>query len=76
MFGERTNYTELNQMAEEAKRRAEIARYACMHVLMLNYDDLFCLHTFLNVACYSQICVFADNMHLSELLVLDEAYVK
>lgn len=31
MFGERTNYTELNQMAEEAKRRAEIARYACMH---------------------------------------------
>lgn len=26
MFSERTTYTELNQMAEEAKRRAEIAR--------------------------------------------------
>lgn len=26
MFSERTSYTELNQMAEEAKRRAEIAR--------------------------------------------------
>lgn len=26
MFGERNSYTELNQMAEEAKRRAEIAR--------------------------------------------------
>ena len=30
MFNERTSYTELNQMAEEARRRAEIARYACM----------------------------------------------
>lgn len=28
MFGERNSYTELNQMAEEAKRRAEIARYS------------------------------------------------
>lgn len=27
MFTERTNYHELNQMAEEAKRRAEMARY-------------------------------------------------
>lgn len=26
MFGERNNVTELNQMAEEAKRRAEIAK--------------------------------------------------
>lgn len=26
MFSDRTTYTELNQMAEEAKRRAEIAR--------------------------------------------------
>lgn len=26
-FGDRSNFTELNQMAEEAKRRAEIARY-------------------------------------------------
>jgi hypothetical protein len=30
MFSERTNYTELNQMAEEAKKRAEIARYTSM----------------------------------------------
>lgn len=28
MFIDRSNVTELNQMAEEAKRRAEIARYA------------------------------------------------
>lgn len=28
MFTDRTNFTELNQMAEEAKRRAEIARWA------------------------------------------------
>lgn len=27
MFTERTNFSELNQMAEEARRRAEIARY-------------------------------------------------
>lgn len=27
MFGERPPYTELNQMAEDARRRAEIARY-------------------------------------------------
>lgn len=27
MFGNGTTFTELNQMAEEAKRRAEIARY-------------------------------------------------
>lgn len=27
MFTERTHFTELNQMAEEAKRRAEIARW-------------------------------------------------
>lgn len=26
MFNERTNFTDLNQMAEEARRRAEIAR--------------------------------------------------
>ena len=26
MFSDRTSFTELNQMAEEAKRRAEIAR--------------------------------------------------
>lgn len=31
MFGERTTYSELNQMAEEAKRRAEIARYTKFH---------------------------------------------
>lgn len=31
MFNDRTNFTELNQMAEEAKRRAEIARQvACL----------------------------------------------
>lgn len=30
MFSERTSFTELNQMAEEAKRRAEIARYALL----------------------------------------------
>lgn len=35
MFGERTPYTELNHMAEEAKRRAEIARYESM----LFYND-------------------------------------
>ncbi|KAJ1386896.1 P-type ATPase [Sesbania bispinosa] len=33
MFSERTNYTELNQMAEEAKRRAEIARLRELHTL-------------------------------------------
>ncbi|KEH24965.1 plasma membrane H+-ATPase [Medicago truncatula] len=33
MFSERTNYTELNQMAEEAKRRAEIARIRELHTL-------------------------------------------
>lgn len=27
MFGDRNTFTELNQMAEEAKRRAEIARF-------------------------------------------------
>lgn len=26
MFNDRTNFTELNQMAEEAKKRAELAR--------------------------------------------------
>ncbi|KAI7729860.1 hypothetical protein M8C21_007750 [Ambrosia artemisiifolia] len=33
MFGDRTNVTELNQMAEEAKRRAEIARLRELHTL-------------------------------------------
>ncbi|KAL1338068.1 hypothetical protein AAHE18_10G184500 [Arachis hypogaea] len=33
MFSERTTYTELNQMAEEAKRRAEIARLRELHTL-------------------------------------------
>ncbi|XP_022133897.1 plasma membrane ATPase 3-like isoform X2 [Momordica charantia] len=33
MFSERTAYTELNQMAEEAKRRAEIARLRELHTL-------------------------------------------
>ncbi|KAG2714379.1 hypothetical protein I3760_03G023900 [Carya illinoinensis] len=33
MFSERTSYTELNQMAEEAKRRAEIARIRELHTL-------------------------------------------
>ncbi|MED6192064.1 plasma membrane H+-ATPase [Stylosanthes scabra] len=33
MFNERTTYTELNQMAEEAKRRAEIARLRELHTL-------------------------------------------
>lgn len=38
MFGDRTSYSELNQMAEEAKRRAEIARYASInHKLTLNF---------------------------------------
>nr|KJB33642.1 hypothetical protein B456_006G023600 [Gossypium raimondii] len=38
MFGDRTSYNELNQMAEEAKRRAEIARYASInHKLTLNF---------------------------------------
>lgn len=37
---DRTNYTELNQMAEEAKRRAEIARYILMerHSLCVYFD--------------------------------------
>lgn len=37
MFTDRNNYTELNQMAEEAKRRAEIARYTVLlsRILML-----------------------------------------
>ncbi|KAH1215757.1 Plasma membrane ATPase 1 [Glycine max] len=33
MFNERTSYTELNQMAEEARRRAEIARLRELHTL-------------------------------------------
>ncbi|XP_010923303.1 plasma membrane ATPase 3 [Elaeis guineensis] len=33
MFSERTNFTELNQLAEEAKRRAEIARLRELHTL-------------------------------------------
>ncbi|XP_068501739.1 ATPase 11, plasma membrane-type-like isoform X1 [Phaseolus vulgaris] len=33
MFGERTPHTELNHMAEEAKRRAEIARLRELHTL-------------------------------------------
>ncbi|KAM5581474.1 plasma membrane ATPase 1-like [Rosa sericea] len=33
MFGERTSHTELNQMAEEARRRAEIARLREMRTL-------------------------------------------
>ncbi|KAK0583845.1 hypothetical protein LWI29_003883 [Acer saccharum] len=33
MFSERSNYTELNQMAEEAKRRAEIARLRELNTL-------------------------------------------
>nr|GEU61244.1 ATPase 11, plasma membrane-type [Tanacetum cinerariifolium] len=33
MFNDRTNVTELNQMAEEAKRRAEIARLRELHTL-------------------------------------------
>ncbi len=34
-FGERNSYTELNQMAEEAKRRAEIARYYIFYFLFI-----------------------------------------
>ena len=38
MFNDRTSFTELNQMAEEAKRRAEIARYASINnKLTLNF---------------------------------------
>ncbi|KAF2316228.1 hypothetical protein GH714_041569 [Hevea brasiliensis] len=33
MFNDRSSYTELNQMAEEAKRRAEIARLRELHTL-------------------------------------------
>lgn len=33
MFSERGNFTDLNQMAEEAKRRAEIARLRELHTL-------------------------------------------
>lgn len=33
MFGDRSSVTELNQMAEEAKRRAEIARLRELHTL-------------------------------------------
>ncbi|KAJ9560189.1 hypothetical protein OSB04_005349 [Centaurea solstitialis] len=33
MFGDRTNVTELNQMAEEAKRRAEMAKLRELHTL-------------------------------------------
>jgi len=33
MFGDRNTFTELNQMAEEAKRRAEIARLRELHTL-------------------------------------------
>ncbi|XP_068652690.1 ATPase 11, plasma membrane-type isoform X1 [Aristolochia californica] len=33
MFNDRTNFTDLNQMAEEAKRRAEIARLRELHTL-------------------------------------------
>jgi hypothetical protein len=40
MFGERTTHSELNQMAEEAKRRAEIARYnfhRCCNEMMMPF---------------------------------------
>lgn len=33
IFGDRSNYTELNRMAEDAKRRAEIARYRTTHIV-------------------------------------------
>lgn len=35
MFTERTHFTELNQMAEEAKRRAEIARLPTVLIIKI-----------------------------------------
>lgn len=49
MFSERNSFNELNQMAEEAKRRAEIARYACNDnklILILAASSVFILHQF------------------------------
>ena len=37
MFTDRTNFTELNHMAEEAKRRAEIARSATKSVYFSSF---------------------------------------
>ncbi|KAJ8452365.1 hypothetical protein Cgig2_006170 [Carnegiea gigantea] len=40
MFTERTSYHELNQMAEEAKRRAEMARLRELHTLKGHVDSV------------------------------------
>nr|AUS89403.1 H(+)-ATPase 4 [Sesuvium portulacastrum] len=40
MFTERTNYHDLNQMAEEAKRRAEMARLRELHTLKGHVDSV------------------------------------
>lgn len=59
MFTERTHFTELNQMAEEAKRRAEIARYAVIffdHSRLVLADDVILLTfrgTFLGLRIYN-----------------------
>lgn len=52
-FGDRSNFTELNQMAEEAKRRAEIARYikdtphskSCLNQQILQVEIFSCIFT-------------------------------
>ncbi|KAH1076018.1 hypothetical protein GYH30_051760 [Glycine max] len=41
MFNERTSYTELNQMAEEARRRANIARLRELHTLTGHVESVF-----------------------------------
>ena len=66
MFSERSNYTELNQMAEEAKRRAEIARYAYNDnklILILSREQFFFLsYTLLNDGI---VIIFADSESLT-----------
>lgn len=41
MFTERSNFTELNQIAEEAKRRAEIARYDVFFIMFGMKNPVF-----------------------------------
>lgn len=36
LFNETNNFSELNQLAEEAKRRAEIARYRCLAINIIS----------------------------------------
>lgn len=58
MFGDRTTYSELNQMAEEAKRRAEIARYNT-HIVFIPWRFSTCQDTKLQTfECFRRLREF------------------